>query len=195
MKLQEIAEAYQTTNLTELGIDLTTFSERKMSFSINGHDVYQRTDQQNKILFDIDEVAFIVGIISDRFKGKVKNKVFDGRRAWVDPSARGKGLVTSILFGLFKQQDFALVTDETLSPDGIKLWLRLCDNLPITHVYKIDDKRNVVTEVDLEYLKTNLMLADTRCVIEHPTEFNPINKMGISKPAGKIMVENFDGLS
>lgn len=149
MNLKQLFEVRSTSNLSDSQIDLSAFGERQLLVQDNGHSVYKRISksEDHVWLLDIDEHAFVLGVVTS-FPGQVKNNVFVTHRGWTDPDYRGKGLITNIMFCLYNKLNYALMCDSVVSPTGRTVWVKLCQQLSITHCYKYNSKARSAEPID-----------------------------------------------
>lgn len=155
MKLSDLVEVASTGSMEQHGIDFDQFTDRQLFCQENGKQIYRSVADNGQLMFDIDQQAFVVGDFGDNFKGQIKNKIFVTRRGWCDPSVRGTGLITTIMMGLFRQKDIAIMSDSVFSSDGKATWLKLCNVLPITHYYVVvrGEVREITRDIMLDQIE------------------------------------------
>lgn len=138
-------------NLYSSGIEFDTFDERQLSFIENGKQIYIRRNkiESNVYLFDIDNVAFVVGRLVSNFTGQYKKSVFSLERAWVEPDYRKQGLILTIVVGVFDQLEYALISDVNVTDDGEMLWRRIIHKIQPHNIYQYDPDTRSVDKVDI----------------------------------------------
>ena len=163
MKLEEVSS---TGSLNSHGIDFSQFSDRQLFCQENGKQIYRSVASNGQVMFDIDQKAFVVGDVGNKFAGEVKNNIFVTRRGWCDPSVRGTGLITTIMMGLFRQKDFAIMSDDVFSPDGRATWLKLCNVLQITNYYVVNNGKMIEITRDQMLNQLNTTEDSSQYIIE-----------------------------
>lgn len=150
MNLRDIFEVSETTNLPEMGIDLTKFGGRKLVAHENLEEIYQRVaiNDPNVVLFDIKEQSFVLGLLIPKFKGAVKNKALQIKRTWTIKESRGQGLNSTILYCLYNQLKYALICDDTMSPSGKRGWCNVVKTIHPNHIYSYHLGRKEQNEID-----------------------------------------------
>lgn len=166
---------------------MTKCTDRKFFDSDNGHDIFVRykRDDKNVVVYDIDEVAFVSGRLTDKLQGKIKNKALSLELLWVNPESRGRGLITTMLLCLFETHRHALISDMEMSSDGVKLWKKLCDLVHITTIYQVNVVTNEVTETNKEQMTQCMLVPELKFIIEDARTYDKLEEMGIPTLIGK----------
>lgn len=152
MKLIDLAETIATSDLPEMGIDLTKFGERNLVAHENLEEIYQRVaiNDPNVLLFDIKEQSFILGVLIPSFRGALKNKALQIKRTWTDEESRGQGLNSTIMYGLYNQLKYALICDDTMSPSGKRGWCGVVKTIHPNHIYSYHLGKKEQKEIDFK---------------------------------------------
>lgn len=199
MKLKQLFEVQSTSDMEDHLIDLSKFGDRQFFVSENGSDIFKRvsTDHPDHWLLDINEQAFVFGVAGDQYKGQIRNKIFVTRRGWTSPESRGKGLVTTIMYALYNQLDYAIMCDDVISPSGMAVWKKLCSTLKITHCYVVN--KGVVQEISQEQMTNNLNsnVDNNQYIIEQVISQQLLEVLGsrhLITPAGFFKKYDFSGV-
>jgi 8-oxo-dGTP pyrophosphatase MutT (NUDIX family) len=198
-KRKHLNEIVVNYSIKEHGVDLNALdmNNGEIFFNIGEYPVYRypekRGGESTALVLKInDEIAAVVSYSKMTVHGYKYNYL---DRAFTIPKFRGNGYAIRMVLELHRRDHTKILSDQQMSADGMKMWLKLMSELPISAYDFVNNTKHKLEDIpkdsifvrDMPNNKYLLIIESPNIITQALTESDNFN--GMVKPLGLIKIE------
>lgn len=198
-KIKQLNEIVVDYSLQDHGVDLSSLDMDKAEvfFKIGEYPVYRCFEKHGgeraALILKINgEMAAIVSYSKMTVHGYTYNYL---DRAFTIPNFRGKGYAIRMVVELHRRDHTKILSDERMSPEGMKMWRKLISELPISAYDFVNNTKHNLDEIPLDTVfvkgkednKYLLIIEGPNIITQALTEQDNFN--GCVKPHNLMKIE------